>query len=48
MAKHKVYKTASECECEVKKWMERGVYNPESELAWCYFHIFEHRRLIVC
>ena len=34
MAKHKVYKTASECECEVKKWMEYDVYDPVCGLVW--------------
>ncbi len=33
---------------EVKKWMELDVYDPVSELAWCYFHIFERRWLIAC
>jgi len=34
IAKHKVYKTNSECECEVKKWMERDVYDLVSGPVW--------------
>lgn len=34
MVKHKVYKTVSECECEVKKWMECDVYDLEGGLVW--------------
>lgn len=33
IAKHKVYKTASESECEVKKWMECDVYDLVSGLV---------------
>lgn len=48
IVKHKVYRASLMGWGEVKKWMELDVYDPVSELAWCYFHIFERRRLIVC
>ena len=34
MTKHKVYKTAAECECEVKKWMECDGYDLVGGLVW--------------
>ena len=47
MAKHKVYERASECECEVKKWMECDVYDLVGGLIWWYFRNFERRWLIM-